>query len=206
MHNEAMTLDSTLGRRERKKLETRRALREAALRLFAERGFEKTTIEDITDAADVSPRTFFLHFSSKEDVLLSDTTSALERISDTLAGQADDVPPVSVIRAVMLDLIDSDLVERKDLMLRVRVMQETPALRARNLEQFVAMERLLREDVARRTGRDAETDLGPAILAAAAMTSFRVAMTTWFRRGGTDSLADLLAETYDAMTAGLSAD
>ena len=63
---------SELGLRERKKRRTRQALRQAAVRLFLERGFEATTIADITAAADVAPRTFFSYYPTKEDVVLDD--------------------------------------------------------------------------------------------------------------------------------------
>ena len=78
-----------MGLRERKKLRTRRAIAGAALRLFAERGYEETTISDIAAAAEVSPRTFFSYFPSKEDVVFAEMD---ERLADVRAGLAERPP------------------------------------------------------------------------------------------------------------------
>ena len=65
-------LDVETGLRQRKKARTRRALADAAMLLFAERGYEETTVADLAAAVDIAPRTFFSYFPAKEDVLFAD--------------------------------------------------------------------------------------------------------------------------------------
>jgi AcrR family transcriptional regulator len=96
------------GRRDRKKDETRQALREAAHRLFAEKGFSQTTIDDIAAAADVSRRTFFRYYDSKDDLLRTDVADLLPVMLATLRGRPADEPPLAAILNALRALIGPD--------------------------------------------------------------------------------------------------
>jgi len=96
------------GRRDRKKNETRQALRDAAHRLFAEKGFSQTTIDDIAEAADVSRRTFFRYFDSKDDLLRSDVSDLLPVMLAALRGRPAAEPPLAAILAALRTLIGPD--------------------------------------------------------------------------------------------------
>ena len=96
------------GRRDRKKNETRQALRDAAHRLFAEKGFSQTTIDDITEAADVSRRTFFRYYDSKDDLLRSDVTDLLPVMLAALRARRADEPPLAAILGALRTLIGPD--------------------------------------------------------------------------------------------------
>jgi AcrR family transcriptional regulator len=96
------------GRRDRKKNETRQALRDAAHRLFAEKGFSQTTIDDIAAAADVSRRTFFRYYDSKDDLLRSDVSDLLPVMIAALRARPADEPAFAAIRAALRTLIGPD--------------------------------------------------------------------------------------------------
>jgi AcrR family transcriptional regulator len=93
------------GRRDRKKNETRQALRDAAHRLFAEKGFSQATIDDIAAAADVSRRTFFRYYDSKDDLLRSDVSDLLPVMLGALRARPADEPPFAAILAALRTLI-----------------------------------------------------------------------------------------------------
>jgi AcrR family transcriptional regulator len=96
------------GRRDRKKNETRQALRDAAHRLFAEKGFSQTTIDDIAAAADVSRRTFFRYYDSKDDLLRSDVCDLLPVMLAALRARPAGEPPFAAILAALRTLIGPD--------------------------------------------------------------------------------------------------
>jgi len=96
------------GRRDRKKDETRQALRDAAHRLFAEKGFARTTIDDITEAADVSRRTFFRYYDSKDDLLRTEVADLLPVMLAALRARPAGEPPLAAILAALRTLIGAD--------------------------------------------------------------------------------------------------
>src|ERR1700745_739050 len=85
--------------RERKKARTRAAIREHALRLFREQGYQATTVEQIAAAAEVSPSTFFRYFPTKEDVVLQDDMDT--RMVEAFTRQPKDLAPIAAVRAAM---------------------------------------------------------------------------------------------------------
>lgn len=195
------------GRRERKKQETRNALEAAALRLFAERGYEQSTVEDIAEAADVAVRTFFRYFSSKQHVLFGDAAhNIVGRLRSALAARPDGESPVDAVRAAM-DSIDADNPEQqRQILERMRLLQQMPELLPTYQMVFHELHVVLAEFVAERTGRP-DTDLYPQLVAGAATVSAKAALHvlqsqpqpgTWF-----GSLRSMRHEAYAALTAGL---
>src|SRR5512142_1333826 len=97
--------DRPCGLRERKKARTRAAIREHALRLFRENGYQRTTVEKIAEAAEVSVSTFFRYFPTKEDVVLQDDMDT--RMIEALERQPADLSPLSAVRAAIRDTFTS---------------------------------------------------------------------------------------------------
>lgn len=94
------------GRRERNKARTRDALQAAARRLFTEQGFAATTVQQIADAADVSERTFFRYFDSKEDLLLPDLATFFAALEGELRGRPPQEHPLDAYLAALITVID----------------------------------------------------------------------------------------------------
>jgi AcrR family transcriptional regulator len=137
--------------RERKKAKTRAAIREHAMRLFEEQGYASTTVDQIAEAAEVSPSTFFRYFPAKEDVILVDDYDPI--LVAAVRAQPPEVPPIEAIRRA-LRAVFSTLTpevwesERR----RQRLFAQVPELRARAMNQMGEALDLIAGVLAERTG------------------------------------------------------
>jgi AcrR family transcriptional regulator len=195
----------TSGLRERKKLATRTALHEAALRLVAERGLDAVSIDDIAERADVSPRTFFNYFSSKDDAVLGlDPEASAHQAAAFLARPADETP-VQALRAVARSQAAEMATDTELWPLRLKVIDSTPALLARLAAAFGEGERVLAAAIAERVGSRPGVDAYPTLLAGVAGVAMRTALHRWLSSDFTAALPDLLDEAWDLLAAGLPA-
>ncbi|MGW3254788.1 TetR family transcriptional regulator [Streptomyces fungicidicus] len=173
------------GLRELRKQRTRDALVRAALELFAARGYEGTTVDDIAAAVDVSQRTFFRYFASKEEVAFFVPRLAESHVVDAVRERPRDEAPLEALRRAVLDSWDgiNEAVEQLvplELHMRVyRVIESTPALLAAHLRQATELEEELARIVAEREGVDVDADPRPRILVAAFGGVVRVAERRW---------------------------
>jgi AcrR family transcriptional regulator len=191
------------GLRERRKALTAAELEAAAYRLFGERGFDNVTVDDIAAEADVSRRTFFRYFASKEDVLLADHFVQLARLREAMAARPDDEPIITALRNALLSLT-SDFEERKEIIIiRGRLMRDTPSLQARSLVHQKLWEDAMQEMVANRLGVDPVKDLRPGVVSASTLAAMRVAFTNWLTAGCTGDLIELTTEALDLLDGGL---
>lgn len=175
---------------------TRGALRSAALQLVAERGLHHVTVEDIAEAADVSVRTFFNHFATKEEAVVGLDVVRAEQFADDLEARPAGEPPLDAVHRVLVALAERISAGDDDWLLRMEVVRRIPELAPRLLASFAAYERALVEAVARRTGMDPDTDLFPLCTAMVGIASFRSAMVLWHQRGHTGSLTALVDEAF----------
>jgi len=195
----------TSGLRERKKLATRLALHEAALQLVAEHGLEHVSVDDIAARADVSPRTFFNYFSSKDDAVVGLDPTMPARQAEAFLGRPAAESPIEALRSIALEQA-AEMAEEPELWpLRLQVIDAHPALLARLAAGFGESERALAEAVAERTGTRVGADVYPTLLAAVAAAAMRTALHRWLATDFTASLPDLVDEAWNALQAGLPA-
>jgi AcrR family transcriptional regulator len=167
------------GLRERKKARTRAAIREHALRLFREQGYDATTVEQIAEAAEVSPSTFFRYFPTKEDVVLQDDLDLLWM--EAIQAQPPEVGPIAALRggvhAAFARMGEAEWAQLRE---TTGLVMAVPAVRARMLEEVARTTQILAEALAQRSGRDS-SDFAVRALAGAVVG---VAMAAWFDEGG----------------------
>jgi AcrR family transcriptional regulator len=187
----------TFDLRERKRTRIRLMIQAEALRLFAEKGYAHTTVEEIADAAAISPRTFFRYFPTKEDVVMWDEYDPL--IPDLLEARPADEPLAAMLRAIMREALGG--LYRRDpdrLLARIRLSSTVPELKARFLmEQANAVE-MLAPLLAGKRGRQAD-DLTLRVIAASLFGAVSVALDVWQEDDGRGDLLALLDRATDAL-------
>jgi AcrR family transcriptional regulator len=190
------------GRRDRKKQQTRQALITAALRLVDERGLDHVTVEDIAEAADVSPRTFFNYFASKDEAITGDQLADVRETGERLLRVPRDVPTVRALLLAIEPMLTMMAADHELWLLRFRVMEANPALIAGLIGRSAAVELELVTAIAVRLGVR-PGDAYPQLAAAVAGAATRTALMRWAAAGGTPSLVDLAREAFDLLARGL---
>lgn len=193
------------GLRERHRKRTAADLEEAALTLFCERGFDAVTIDDIAAAADVSRRTFFRYFASKEDVILSDHPKRLDELQAALDRRPTEEPALTALRNAIMSMAGTYEEDREHMLRRFRLMTTTPALEARSLCLQRNWETAVTEMVAARMGVGPAEDLRPGVVAATTMAAMRVATVNWLAGDGKGDVLVIVAEALDLLDGGLQA-
>lgn len=190
------------GLRERKKLKTRTAIRRSTYRLIAEQGYDATTIEQIAEAAEVSPSTVFRYFATKEDIVLTDEYNPLLE-AETRKRPADE-PPLQSMRFVVTEALATLLAtEEEDLRRRTWLMVEVPAIRARMSETMSDTAKVLARVLADRSGRGAD-DLEVRVFVAAVLGALREVTLYWGEHGQKGDLIAMVDQALDTLEGGLT--
>lgn len=181
--------------RERKREQTKVALQAAAIRLFNEKGYADTSVDDIAEAADVSRRTFFRYFGSKEGVLFSEADESGERIRQALLRQ----PPAKTALQAFGDAVISlaEEVEEEDQVLaQQRVLTSSFELRSRAAEISRIWRQRLAHGLAAREGREEATE-SDLLAAAVGIAVIQTVVEDWVLSDGREPLVERLRRGFE---------
>jgi mycofactocin system transcriptional regulator len=202
-----MTVDTgspTARRRGRPRGTSARALELIALRLFADQGFEQTTVDQIATAAGVSRRTFFRYFNSKSAVLWSEFDAEVQTIRGLLAQTSDDLPIMEGVRRAVLAANHYRAEDVPELRMRMTLLISVPELIASAAIHYDAWERAVVDFVARRSGQPASS-LYPLAVGRAVLAACRAGFDRWASRADAD-LTVYLDAALRALAAGFRDD
>ena len=189
-------MDATISLRERKKAVTRRRLMTTALRLFEERGYDETTVEEIAAAADVAPRTFFRYFPTKVDVLFGDHQELVAMIRAALAARPEDEPVARTVRRAMLEGVGQVRDDPQLFLTRMRLTASIPAAHARNRLLDLDYENAIAEAIAESRGTDPAVDLYARLAGKLLWSANLAASEVWLASNGAHDPRQLLDEAF----------
>lgn len=190
------------GLRDRKREATRTSIWQSAMRLFAERGYDSVTVEDIAEICDLSPRTFFRYFGSKEDVLFAGGEARRTMLMYILEVQPPDATPFEAIAGASRMVAAHYLPDRDLLLARAQIVETAPSLRSRNAGLPRQWDRDV-IDLLRSSGRaEGMSDLELGLAVGASMTALRVAIEVWIASDG--DLIDLIEAAFARLATGLA--
>jgi AcrR family transcriptional regulator len=190
--------------RERKKMRTRQALIDAALELFTTRGFSGVTLDELCDAVDVSKRTFFRNFASKEDVAMAPTQDLWRTFLDDLETREPGGRPLAeMLQETLFAALERMTEEgwaRRALLSR-RLAEETPSMDAHGLHFCHETSRTALDTLHRRLDFAAPDDLRPQLALDLLVAAFHCALDRWTNRPGTPARSDLAIDMRNAFDA-----
>lgn len=190
-----------VGLRERKKAKTMATVQMHALRLFQEKGYYQTTVEQIAEASEISPSTFFRYFATKEDVVLRDNYDPI--LITEFENQPSELSPLQAVKNAMLSGIESISDEEWEITRqRNQLIMTVSELRAAALSNFTGMMQLLAEIVARRTSRSSE-DLAVRTFAGV-IVGVNISLMQDSAEVSKSQFASLLGDALDVVEKGLS--
>jgi AcrR family transcriptional regulator len=194
-------LPSTPGLRQRKRQQTRERLIEAAMALFLDRGFEATTLDDIAAAADISRRSFFHYFASKEDVVFAWQEGSTASLIAAVAARPATESMLTAAENAMLAMVAMvRQLKPGEAMAIARLKRDNPALQARDQVKHEKLERALAEALGKRAGQKAEK-LQARLVAMIATGAMRIGGELWADEGAREKPEALVRRTFAAIRA-----
>jgi mycofactocin system transcriptional regulator len=182
---------------------TREEIEGIALGLFAERGFEATTVDDIAAAVGVGRRTLFRYFESKNDIAWGDFDWVMERLRTALVGQGDKVPLMDALRVGVVESNSYPREQLPGLRIRMTLITRTPALQAHSALRYAEWRGVVAEWAARRLGA-AVDDLVPQAIAGAALGTAMATFGRWVDHPD-ENLGERLDLAFRSLAAGFAA-
>lgn len=183
------------GLRERKKIRVRQDIRREAIRLFVESGYDETTIEQIAEAAEVSPSTFFRYFPTKEHVVFADEYDPV--LQEAITSRSEDEPALVAVREGVIELCRTTLAaDRDELLARLQLIDRVPALRSRLPQHQRDESGFIAQFLARRTGRSPD-DVEVRVLVGILGSMVAEVLLGWARTAGERSLEEMFAALFD---------
>jgi AcrR family transcriptional regulator len=184
---DAIDGDRALPLRERKKLRTRRALADAALRLFLERGYAATTLDELVDEVEVSRRTFFRMYASKDEVALAAELELWEAFVAEVAAREVHGPVLDLLRGALADAVTGLGPDWDERFLATRgLLARTPALWDRSIALSMGAQDRVVAQLEEKLGIDSRTDVRLRLLGEFALAAWRCAAKNWIRAGRHD--------------------
>jgi AcrR family transcriptional regulator len=190
-----------VGLRERKKTETRRAISRAALALATEVGPDAVTVDAIAAIADVSPRTFFNYFSTKEEAIVGFDPSRSDDLGRAVAERPQRETPLAAIRAAFIEAVAGAPEIAEVTRARNQLVRDHPQLQPSYIAGYSRLENALVNAIAVRTGLDPEHSPYPQLAVTTAISAFRIALG----RAGQDekSVISSIDDAFDSLASGL---
>ncbi|BBD98825.1 TetR family transcriptional regulator [Sphingobium amiense] len=184
------------GARARKHRETMERITEAGIRLFLDRGYEATTLDDIAAAAAISRRSFFHYFKSKDDILISLQSGMGTTIAEAIRNAPPDKRPIEAVRDAVLDVCAA--VPPDDMLAIDRLMRSSNTVQARKQASYVDQERTLLAAL-RERWPEPERESALKLVAMIAMGAIRLSTEAFNQEDGARTMPTLLRETFGAL-------
>jgi AcrR family transcriptional regulator len=177
--------------------DSRGRLAQAALELYAERGFDQTTVADIAERAGVTERTFFRHFADKREVLFAGSGEFEDRLVSAVAAAPESAAPIEAV-AAGIEAVAAPLEDRAEFSRRRQaIIAANAELRERELMKLASLSAALADTLRRRGVGEPAASLTAEI----AMAAFRIAIERWAQDGNTRGLRDLIGESLEELKA-----